>query len=538
MRVEATLEKDLEHRFNKLDGKRRSILSNCETYAAWTLPYVHPTGSPGATTENIELQLSKDSIGAKAVNNLANKIAMVLFPEQRLFFRLLLDSTGRKAIAAAQAQAQASGQDAQEIIKAALAKVEEELLAVEKDALEQMNYIAFTPVAVEIAKNLIITGNSLLVMHDNRPPQYFNIRDYVVVRDLSGEWIEIITKESKSYETFSPEVQEQLRTSRTIGTKSKPSYTDDSDVCVYTQIRLGDDGKFHARQQADAVELDTGRPFWPKNTVPYIPLIWNLVRGEDYGRGLVADYAGAFHAIETLTESLLNIAAVAGDIKFLVDPSSRADVELLNNSAPGSYHSGREGDISAVQTGKISDAQFIATMIDRYEKQISEAFLLNSNMVRQAERVTAEEIRMVANELEVSNGGIYSRLASTWQAPMANILLEIVGFDAEMGGVSSQVVTGMDSLSRTGELDSARMWLAEMANLNNVPEDVRAYLDIPGWMKFVGMNRQVDYTKFTRSAEAVQADREKQMQQQMQMEAQKQQGVVAAEAGRQAVKSE
>lgn len=536
MQVSAVIEKDLEHRYNHLDGKRKAILSNCEDYAAWTLPYIFPSGDPGSSS-NVELQLSKDSIGAKAVNNLANKVAMVLFPEQRLFFRLRLDSDGRRALANASAEAAAAGEDAQELIKNAVNQVEKQLLETEQDALEELNYISFTPVAVETSKNLVVTGNALLALHEDRPVQTFSVRDYVIVRDVSGEWIELITKESKAFETFSPEVQDQLKNSRTIGTKSKKSYTDDTSVTIYTQIKLKDDGKYHARQQADAVDLRIGQVSWPKSTVPYIPLVWNLVRGEDYGRGLVADYAGAFHAIETLTESLLNIASVVGDIKFLVDPSSRADVNMLNNSPPGSYHQGREGDVSAVRTDKTADANFIVAMLERYEKQISEAFLLNSNVVRNAERVTAEEIRMLANELEVSNGGIYSRLAAIWQLPMANIILDLIGFDTAMGGVSPQVVTGMDSLSRTGELDNARLWLAEMTNLNNVPEDVRAYIDIPGWMSFVGVNRQVDYEKFTKSEDRVNQERQQAMQMQMQMQAQEQQGQVSAAAGKAAIES-
>lgn len=534
MKVEATLEKDLEHRFKILDNKRKSILRNSEDYAKWTLPYVFPPVE--SDSSNVEMQLSKDSIGAKAVNNLANKIAMTLFPGQRLFFRLRMDSEGRKAIAQAENIAQQSGQDAHEQLKQAMNLVEKQLLEIEQDVLEKMDMISFTPIAVEAAKHLIVTGNALLVFHDNRETQYFSLKDYVVVRDVSGAVIEIITRECKAYETFNPEVQKQLKNAKPVGQAANKSYTDDTPVTVYTQIRLADTGKFKARQQADHVDITKGQDIsWPKDTVPYIPLTWNLVRGEDYGRGLVADYAGAFHAIEVLTESLLNMATVLGDIKFLVDPASRADVSELNNSPPGSYHQGKEGDISIVTLRDVSAAQFISTMIDRYENQISEAFLLNSNRIRDAERVTAEEIRMVANELEISNGGIYSRLASTWQKPMASILLDSIGFSATFGGVQPQVVTGMDSLSRAGEIDNIKLFLADLAILNGVPEDVRARIDIPEFAAVIGTNRQVDYKKFIKSEARIQAEQQQAMQAQMQMQAAETQGQVAAAAGKAAV---
>lgn len=537
MRIEATIEKDLEHRFTQLDNKRASILRYCEDYAKWTLPYVFPPA--GASSSNIEMQLSKDSIGAKAVNNLANKIVMTLFPGQRLFFRLRMDSEGRKSIAGAKAQAQQAGQDAQEMLKAAMNAVEEQLLEVEQDALEQLDQITFTPVAVEVAKHLVITGNCLLTFPEDGGTQYFSVKDYVVVRDVSGNVIEIITKECKAFETFKPEVQKLLKEAKPIGGKSAKSYEDNTDVTVYTQVRMDDSGKFKGRQQADHVDLTKSKDIsWPKETLPYIPLTWNLVRGEDYGRGLVADYAGAFHAVEVLTESLLNLATVMGDIKFLVDPASRADVESLNTSPPGSYHQGKEGDVSILTVANVSGAQFVSTMLERYERQISEAFLLNSSRVRDAERVTAEEIRMVANELEVSHGGIYSRLASTWQKPMASILLDAIGFSATVGGVQPQVVTGMDSLSRAGEIENVKLFLADLTILNTVPEDMRARIDLPEFAAVIGTNRQVDYKKFIKSEERFRAEQQQAQQAAMQMEQARTQGAVAQAAGKAAVENE
>lgn len=54
---------------------------------------------------------------------------------------------------------------------------------------------------------------------------------------------------------------------------------------------------------------------------------------------------------------------------------------------------------------------------------MSFAFLLNSAVQRQGERVTAEEIRYVAGELEDTLGGVYSILAQELQLPLAKRLL-------------------------------------------------------------------------------------------------------------------
>ncbi|MBL1329612.1 hypothetical protein JL926_19595, partial [Acinetobacter baumannii] len=71
--------------------------------------------------------------------------------------------------------------------------------------------------------------------------------------------------------------------------------------------------------------------------------------------------------------------------------------------------------------------QYIDTVATKYVNRIGKGFLLSSSIVRDAERVTAEEIRMQANELETSLGGVYSRLAVDFQKPMAYWLTKRAG---------------------------------------------------------------------------------------------------------------
>lgn len=500
MDVEVHKQKDLQHRWTKLHLKKSSIVSLCEDYADWTLPYVFPR----TNSENIELQLAKDSIGAQGVNHLANKIISTLFPHKQLFFRLIVTASMRKQIE--QALMMAGNPNAKDGLSKAIAEVEKQLAATEQEAKEYLDMVAYRPQAVNTAKLLIVTGNALMYHPKDKPVQVYNLRDYSVVRDLSGEVIELMTKECKAFETFAPAVQDAIRAGNVH--KTKKQYTGDEPVTVYTRVRLENDGRFHVTQQADTVMLDTEGAIYTKADLPWIVLTWNLVRGEDYGRGLVADFAGAFHALNVLSGSLQNIASIMGDIKFLVNPASVVDVGELNSSPSGSYHPGKPEDVMAIQINKQSDAQFVAAMIDRYEKQIAQAFMLHSQITRDAERVTAEEIRRDADELETSNGGIYSRLASTWQLPTAYIVLQGIDFDGLSYGIKPQIVTGMDSLSRASELDNIRMFMADLAMLNGVPEDVRAIIDMPAFAGVLGTNRSVDYGQFIKSKEQMVAEQE------------------------------
>jgi hypothetical protein len=199
----------------------------------------------------------------------------------------------------------------------------------------------------------------------------------------------------------------------------------------------------------------------------------------------------------------------------------------------GSYHSGKDGDIVAVTLNKLNDAQFISSMIERYERQIAQAFLLNSQLTRQAERVTAEEIRAQAQELETSNGGIYSRLAAQWQVPTATIVLDQIDFSGKIFGIKPRIITGMESLSRLGELDAIRMFLADLGMLNTIPEDVRAKMHLGRFIATVGAARQVDYKVFLKTDAELKAEADAAMAQQQMLVQQQNQAAAASAAGKQ-----
>lgn len=498
----------IRHRWETLHHCKGDLLQRSEQYSAWTLPNVFPEENFG---KSIELMQSNDSVGARGLNSMANKVVTTLFRMQGTFFRLHLDETQRE-------QLEALSKDSKKAdVGQALSKIDQVFNSAERKAMDRLAMVQFRDKAVDIAKLLLITGNALqYIPEGGGPTQVYSLRDYSIVRDVAGTVIEIVTRDSKAFETFSDDVKAQLRFTKQY---SRDGYEDRTPVVIYTRIRLEDDGKYHVTQAADLVDLDLGdQPVsYPKKLLPWLPLTWNLARGEDYGRGLVEDYSGAFHSIEVLTQSLINMAGVMGDIKYLVNPASMLDVELLNRSPSGSYHSGKEGDITSPQLDKQRDAQFILSMIDRFTQQISQAFMLNSGMVRDAERVTAEEIRMIAQELENAHGGVYSRLAHQWQQPLAYILLDTIGFDGARWGVEPRIVTGMDNLSRAGEMDNVRLWIADLAGLEAVPEDIRGVINPLKFAEFCGLNRQVDWAKLCYTDQELQAKQQQQMQQQQQL---------------------
>lgn len=479
--------KQLSSRWTELEGKKTSLVNRCYDYAMWTLPYIFPR----MESKDQELQGPLDSIGARAVNHLSNKLVLTLFQPSQPFFRLTVQDDVAEELAAKAEQGDEQADELMTMLDKALAKTE-------RAAMKELDFTHYRTEATMAAKHLIITGNALIYHPEDKKgkTQVYGVKDYAVVRDLSGTVVEIITRDKKALYTFSKEVRELLKAS------GKKDYENENcDITIYTKICLEDDGKYHLYQAADDYDLKA-EGVWPAEDLPWITLTWNLIRGEDYGRGLVEDYAGAFHALYVLAQSEVDVVAIAADIKFLVDPASTIDVEALNNSESGSYHSGKEGDITCNQLNKAVDMQMVESMVQRLEQQIGAAFLLQSALTRDAERVTAEEIRENANELDIAHGGVYSRFAEEWQYRTAILMLKRIKIDLGNGlnkTIEPTVITGLDSLSRAGDLDNLRMFVADLGLLQAVPDDIRAVIDPFKFIQYIGIRRAVDYEKFLKS---------------------------------------
>ena len=468
---------NIHARWGQMDQAKANLKWRSETYAGWTLPYVFPPEN----TKDDELQQAFDSLGARATNNLSNKIAMILFNPYGAFFRLTLTQEIESELELLPEEERAK---AKLMAETAFAKAE-------KGSMKELERMAYRTAAVMACKQLIITGNSLIYHPDKGSAQTYSLRNYCVARDCEGVPVEIIMRDKKAFETFSPEVQEQIMISM-----GGPMYIrgQHQDITIYTYVSLEPDGKYHVVQSTEHVLLK-GTAIYPRKLLPWTPLTWNLVRGEDYGRGLVEDYAGAFHALEILNESLVTGAAIAADIKILLDPASGLDPEDLNRSPNGSYHVGREGDITYPQLGKQQDFQLAQAIIDRLERSISQAFMLMTT--RDAERVTTVEIKRDAQELETSLGGIYSRLAEEWQGPCARLILDRTDFNiGTERAVEPMIITGLDGLARIGDLDNIQLFIQDLSLWEKVPEEARAWIKWADFMRVCGNARGVDYTQF------------------------------------------
>tara|TARA_R110000851_G_scaffold5402_4_gene22413 strand:+ start:3346 stop:4887 length:1542 start_codon:yes stop_codon:yes gene_type:complete len=467
----------LKGEFQGSDHSREETLTRCERYAGWTLPNIFPDDP---LMEYDEMQNDYQSVGAQAVTNLANKIMMALFQPSRPFFRLKLTQKQRESLGGGLSPAQ----------------VDVALGEAERAAMHELDKINARVVMTQVVQHLIITGNALLWMPKEGKMQMYSLRDYTVKRDLSGNAIKIIMRETKSVSGL----PDDLRAAAIA-----QGYEDDSDVAIYTCVTKTADDQYVSWQEMEAVCYCAKQiGIYSKSDLPWIPLTWNLCRNKDYGTGLVENYSGDFWTLSTLAEAILDYTTLITDVKNLVNPAGMTDVREITEARSGAYVHGREEDIYVHAPQVAQSSQFLTEQFSAVERRIGAAFLLNTAVTRDAERVTAEEIRMQAQELESSLGGVYSNLATELQLPLATRLLAKI--NPLFAGIEPVIVTGLESLSRNSELDRIRQFFQDLLALADVPEQVSKRLDYGELIAVLGAGHGVDYKKFLKDEDKVKQD--------------------------------
>jgi hypothetical protein len=127
-----------------------------------------------------------------------------------------------------------------------------------------------------------------------------------------------------------------------------------------------------------------------------------------------------------------------------------------------------------------------------YRKQLGKIFLVLSTQMRDAERVTAQENRMRAAELNKAHGGVFGNLALTLQSPMATLILRDVNVLVEGSTVEPVILTGLDAMGRASENEKILNFFADLAAMNDVPEQFLARFNNSDLMTKLGTGRDID----------------------------------------------
>lgn len=485
--------KTANHRWTALEGSRQMFIDRCETYAALTVPRICTPDE--YRQDNDQLQKDWQSIGAQATNHLGNKLMLALFAPSRPFFRL-----EPSEMALAELEMQGMDQSA----------VAEVLSLAESKAVKLLDKKRLRQKLHEAVLHLIVTGNCLLHFSAKEgKSRIIGIKNYVVKRDGYGDVMEVIIRDCLTFE----QLDEKVKRIPDLQRKHK----DEDKVDLYKWIKRNANGDYELTQWVDDYMLPkefNGK--WSEENLPYRVLTWSLSDGADYGTGHVEDNVGDLEALSALAKAETEGAILASEYRWLANPAGMTAPEDIENSRNGAVIPGQDGDLTLISSGTTSALPHIQAIIKEHERRIAASFLLGTATIRNAERVTAEEVRMQATELETSLGGAYTRIAVELQLPLVRFLLDELDIKTGDGKeIEPVIITGLDGLSRNGDLENLKMWLGDMAALNGLPPGLLETLNMKAISSQLASGRNINSKPLLLADEQIAANQQARMNAQM-----------------------
>jgi hypothetical protein len=485
-----------EGRYDSLASLRSPYLDRAREAAKISIPgLMPPEGASGATKFYKPFQ----SVLARGLNNLSAKIMLALFPPGSSFFKLTIDDF---VVAALEKKA-----GSPEAAKDARAEFEKALGSVERAVINRMEQVGARLQILEAVKQLLVAGNALLQVLPGGKMVLHKLTNYVVKRDPEGTVVEIVLKQNLSRMTL-PERARAIVESKTPEPKS--DQPGDDSIALFTRItRKNQRGHswWAVYQEIVGERIPGTEGTYPIDKSPWIPVRLFPSAGEDYSRGFIEEIIGDGQSLESLSQSIVEFSAAAAKILFMVNESGTTSKKRISEAPSGAFIDGNAEDITVLQLEKFADFRVTKETADGIEKRLEQAFLLSSSVQRNAERVTAEEIRLLAQDLEQAHAGLYSILSQEMQRALVAVYMLQMQKEGALPAlpkeaVKPQIVTGLEALGRGADLQKLDILVNGGATLFGT-EVVSEYIDPGSYFTRRGTALGIDTKGIVRTEEQV-----------------------------------
>jgi len=481
----------VESQYTKMEVDRELYLERARESARLTIPHLYP---PKGATSATEYPTPYQSVGSRGVTNLASKLMLALFPPQAPFFRLDVDELVYKQI---------EGDPQQKAtIEQGLAKIEKAVM----DSIETNN----DRVAVyEALKHLIVSGNVLLKLDEDGLRTY-PLNNYVVKRDPRGRILKIIIKEGISPNTL----PENLR--KAVSKVDEENKSLNLFTCITRQKK-----KFYVHQEI--AKKKVFETYYDLDKLPFIALRFNRIDGMNYGRGHCETFEGDLRSLEGLTRAILEGSSASSKMLFMIAPNGSTRASSVAKAPNGAIIEGSASDVTVLQANKFADFRVGYEMMGRIEQRLQFAFLLNASVQRQAERVTATEVQLIANELNDALGGVYGILTTEFQLPYINTKLDMLKQQKLLPNlpkelVKTKIIVGMEALGRASDRLRLLQFMSDLSNTLGA-ETLARHINLDDAIKKFAVANGIDTGGLIKSREQIQEEAQAQQQQQFAQQA-------------------
>lgn len=499
-------------RYRALEGDRNYRLEQARTSGRLTVPYLIPQSDEATALRNQDFVLPWNGIGARGVHNLASRLLLAMLPPTETFFRFTIDEIEMGKNEQAMYQQGATPEDVAQQkseFDMALAKLERAVL----HSIETSN----DRVAVhEMLLHLIVGGNVLMYVAEEGL-KCFHLNKYVLRRDPMGNPLEAIVNEKIAIENL-PDVARELIDEKEgeitgiVDEKGRTKY--EQNVNVYTHVQWEGD-RVTWYQEVGGQEVPGSRSSSPKSESAWLALRMYKIDGDSYSPGYVeAACIADLQTAEALSQAITEGALVSAQVKHLVKPSGIANPKKLAESPNGAYVPGNPDDVFTLQINKAQDLNIALQSMQTVEMRLSQAFMLNTP--RQAERVTAEEVRLQALQLEQMLGSIYAILTSEFQGPYVARKLVLLTRKGKMQKLPDELVrpvvsVGLAAVGRGQDLEKTARFM-QILQQTLGPEGITTYVQPSELIRRLASSMGMDLVGLIKSEEQLQQEQQQQQQ--------------------------
>lgn len=284
---------------------------------------------------------------------------------------------------------------------------------------------------------------------------------------------------------------------------------------LYTAAHF-EDGKYNIWQEIDGVRVpNSDRKVVPEK-LPWIPARFSVISGQNYGRGRVEPFYGDLSSLESLQEAIVKGSAAAAKIIGMVQPNGTTRLDHVSKAKHGDFIVGNAAEVTFLRVEKANDMQVAMASAEGLRQALQVAFLMRQSVQRQAERVTAEEIRIMAQALEETLGGTYTTLTQELQVPIVKFYLDKVtlpeGVTVPEEAVPS-IVAGLEALGRGQEFQ--RLVTALQIGQSVFGEAMPAHLNMTNAIGMMFDALSLDSKRLLKPIEQLQAEQQAAQQQAM-----------------------
>lgn len=464
--------------------ERDTFVEEAYRSAQVTIPSIRPNTDDVCTQNDPEV-LAKpfQSLGARGVNNLASTVTIALFPPSVPFMKYDLTGSTRDEL-------RDLGVDPAEV-DSILAQRE----ALIQDEIDGSNLRTKT---YQMIRHLLVTGNVMVYRDPSDGDwQLFPLTHYVCKRDGRGTLLDLVYVEKLDRRTIDD--QRVLDAIDFVPTGGQTvEHHDKNVVHLYTRVRRVSAKKFESWQEVEGVEVANTRQSHRAATLPWLVLRYTSLDGEDYGRGFVEEYRGDLTTYENISRDMTFASANAAKVVWAINPTSPLKPKAFEKALNGAAVSATADDVSAIRLDKGGDMSVVFQFLADIKQSLAADFLLNASFQRNQERVTAEEIRTMAQELDDSLGGVFSQMTQDIQLPVARLLEASLtsgasGFPAlPDDAVKLTVVTGLAAIGRGHELQGLRNFLGMIGEAAQIVPGAAEYIKEEGIANRIATGTGVD----------------------------------------------